>query len=74
MKTAGYWWDGRAGVWYLARCAVYDGNKIIPHPFEAAVRVGLTVAAGNEAEILGAYGRQMDNAGVRGMELANGIA
>jgi hypothetical protein len=80
LKERGFWWDGRAGCWWLAR-PVYTrfvrNEPVTTDPIAYALDglelCGVTVTAEKRAEIKRADAAEADRAGVRGMEIAQGI-
>ena len=80
LKRRGFWWDGRAGCWWLARpvsLRFVRQEPISQDGFEYALR-GLQDYCGLTAEQASAlrklHSDACDTAGIRGMEEACGIA
>lgn len=77
LKASGFWWDGRAGVWHLARAPLFDQKTgtLIGDPQRAALEC---VADLYDAADLEEANRRVDDyghqQGARGMEIALGIA
>ena len=80
MKRRGFWWDGKVGVWHLARpvTVVYVRNEpVVQDGFEYALRMCgdyLGLAQEKADQIRKAFNFACQQAGERGMEEACGIA
>jgi hypothetical protein len=75
LKRAGFWWDGCAGVWHLSRPPVVDpAGRLISDPRKAAIDAVMPVVACDRAAFDRAEDEAAHRAGVRGMEIALGIA